>query len=116
MTDRFDEMARAILTGETTSASAMKAVAAALRSVDAKARLVVDQNIARPYPEGVFTPLSDQEVEQAVAAIQSAIGRTGSDRLHAQWARHLSKVRIDDLERALQPEAGAPGTQKEESR
>ena len=87
MTDRFDKMARAILTGETTSASAMKAVAAALRSVDAEARV-------------------EEHAENCNICRWIDNGKQDKD----------ACKRRNELERALQPEAGAPGAQKEEDR
>jgi hypothetical protein len=44
-----------------------------------------------------FTPLTDEQVKVAVSAIQVAIGEWGSDRLHAQWARHVLTVAEENL-------------------
>lgn len=50
-----------------------------------------------------FTPLTDDEVKRAVQAIQNAIGEWGSDRLHAQWARHV----LENTERNVLATVGA---------
>jgi hypothetical protein len=43
--------------------------------------------LERPYSPDVFTPLSDEEVAEAVAAMGKVV-RNASDRLHASSARH----------------------------
>lgn len=43
-----------------------------------------------PYPEEVFTAMSDEEVERAVAAMNAAVPYA-SERMHAGWARHWAK-------------------------
>lgn len=60
----------------------------ALTPVEARALL---DRIVEPYPESVFTPLSDDERATALNALH-ALGFYASERLHAEWARHLVKV------------------------
>lgn len=47
--------------------------------------------LAEPYPESVFTPLSDEEIKAAVTAMNEAVPNA-SDRMHAGWARHWADV------------------------
>jgi len=48
----------------------------------------------------VFTPLTAEQVSNAVGAIQAAIGAWGSDRLHAQWARTVLGNVLAELDAA----------------
>jgi len=56
----------------------------------AEAHALIDR-IVEPYPEQVFTPLSPEERATALNALH-ALGFHASERLHAEWARHLVKV------------------------
>lgn len=47
------------------------------------------EKIAEPYPEDIFTPMTDDEVALAVAAMNEVVPHA-SERMHARWARHLS--------------------------
>ena len=40
------------------------------------------------YPVEVFTPMTEGEITEAVAAADAAV-RHGGTRLHASWARHI---------------------------
>lgn len=51
----------------------------------------------RHYPEDVFTPLSDGERTVAINALCDAV-QSGSDRLHAEWARHLAQSAREEYE------------------
>ena len=56
------------------------------------------REIERPYSEDIFTPLTENEVKLACEAANNAV-QDGSDRLHAQWARHWVEIlRSTDLE------------------
>jgi hypothetical protein len=55
------------------------------------------KRLAEPYPEEIFTPLSDDELSAAVDAVTLKV-RAGSDRLHASWARHWSKLLLEESE------------------
>jgi hypothetical protein len=68
----------------------------------AEARALIDR-IAEPYPVEVFSPLSDDERKQALGALH-ALGFHASERLHADWARHLALVAHARLR-----EEGIPG-------
>lgn len=57
-------------------------------------------NFDRHYPEDVFTPLSEDELDSLVDVIHSVV-RNGSDRLHADWARRLAKAARADCKRRL---------------
>ncbi len=47
--------------------------------------------LEEPYPESVFTPMTPEEVNAAVVAMNEAVPHA-SDRLHAAWARHWADV------------------------
>ena len=47
--------------------------------------------LEEPYPEDVFTPMTDEEVRTAVKAMNDAVP-FASERLHASWARHWAGV------------------------
>lgn len=53
--------------------------------------LLAAHDLAEPYPESVFTPLSADEVRDAVAAMNGAVPHA-SERMHAGWARHWADV------------------------
>jgi len=57
-------------------------------------------NFDHHYPEGVFTPLTEDELLTAIDALSTSV-RNGSDRLHADWARHLAKVARENYERVV---------------
>jgi len=59
--------------------------------------------IEAPYPEEVFTPLTDDEIKLAVEAMNNAVPYA-SERMHAAWARHWACVLRRELERALNGE------------
>jgi hypothetical protein len=67
-----------------------------------EARALLDR-IVEPYPEEVFTPLSPDERATALNALH-ALDFYASERLHAEWARHLVKVAHARLR-----EEGIPG-------
>jgi hypothetical protein len=48
-------------------------------------------DIAEPYPPEVFTPMTDDEIKVAVAAMNEAVPHA-SERMHAAWARHWADV------------------------
>jgi hypothetical protein len=54
--------------------------------------------IERPYMEEVFTPMSEEEVKAAVAAM-NAVVPYASERMHAAWARHWADVLRRTVER-----------------
>jgi len=53
--------------------------------------LAAADTLSEPYPEDIFTPLSDEETRAAVAAMDGAV-RHASERMHAAWARHWAEV------------------------
>lgn len=53
-------------------------------------------NFDRHYPEDVFTPLTDEEMRNAIDALVAAVSN-GSDRLHAAWARYLARAAREEL-------------------
>jgi len=57
--------------------------------MDSQPLAVVRSHLLDPYPEDVFTPLSDAELGRCVAALRNCGVPAASDRLHAGWARHL---------------------------
>ena len=62
--------------------------------------------LLEPYPEAIFTPLTPAEVATLVAAMVATGIPAPSDRLHAQWARHLYTVfehECEDAKRAEPP-------------
>jgi hypothetical protein len=65
----------------------------ALTPIEARALL---ERISEPYPMSVFTPLSDEERKTALDALH-ALGFYASERLHAEWARHLQRVQLARL-------------------
>jgi|SRR5215472_5632224 len=78
-----------------------------------EARLELLADIARPYPEDIFTPLTDNELERCVNALTISSGvRAASDRLHASWARYLVKTRRDEF-RGQSTEAPCEGESDE---
>ena len=81
------------------------AVLALVDAVQAKGRAMVEA-LRAPYPEDVFTPLSQADVRLAVVAIQSVLGHAGSDRLHARWARDLAAILADDADEVPEVPAG----------
>lgn len=46
--------------------------------------------LEEPYPEDVFTPLTDEQVREIVAAMNEAVP-FASERMHASWARHWAR-------------------------
>ena len=71
-----------------------------LRMREARALLL---RICEPYPREVFTPLKPHERAQALNALH-ALGIHASERLHAEWARHLAFVQLDRLHREGVPD------------
>lgn len=55
--------------------------------------------LAEPYPVDIFTPMDEDEVKAAVAAMNEAVTHA-SERLHAEWARHWSKMLLAEAEAA----------------
>jgi hypothetical protein len=53
--------------------------------------LLAAHDLAEPYPAEVFTPMTDDEIRAAVAAMNEAVPHA-SERMHAAWARHWSDV------------------------
>lgn len=53
--------------------------------------LLAAHDLAEPYPPEVFTPMTDEEIRAAVAAMNEAVPHA-SERMHAAWARHWSDV------------------------
>lgn len=53
--------------------------------------LLAAHDLAEPYPPEVFTPMTDDEIRAAVAAMNAAVPHA-SERMHAAWARHWSDV------------------------
>lgn len=47
--------------------------------------------LEEPYPEEVFTAMTQDEVRLAVAAMNAAVPYA-SERMHAAWARHWAEV------------------------
>jgi len=45
-----------------------------------------------PYPEQFFAPLSSEEMARIAVVLKESGVRHASERLHAQWARHLADV------------------------
>jgi NAD(P)H-hydrate repair Nnr-like enzyme with NAD(P)H-hydrate epimerase domain len=54
--------------------------------------LVVRTALLDPYPEDIFTPLTDEEIKTLVDAMIGTGIPNPSDRLHAQWSRHMYTV------------------------
>jgi hypothetical protein len=76
------------LAAETVVSEAAEPILAALRANGGSNDLHFDRN----YPEDVFTPLTNRELEQIRTALFSTPVQFALDRLHAAWARHLAKV------------------------
>jgi hypothetical protein len=47
--------------------------------------------LEEPYPAEVFTPMTDEEIKAAVAAMNEAVPHA-SERMHAAWSRHWAGV------------------------
>jgi hypothetical protein len=68
-----------------------------------RVREEIANELSSPYKESIFTPLSDDELMRCVDVLTNSGVRAASDRLHASWARHWSKVLRS---RALPPSTG----------
>lgn len=61
--------------------------------LDEETLRAVADSLSDPYPEEVFTPLSREEIQACVRAMEEHSGvQAPSDRLHAGWARHWSSI------------------------
>lgn len=91
-TDWADEVAGTIIGPDYTATRG--AISTALRAAEergyARGYLAAANEIAEPYPPDIpmFAPLTNEEIETAVATMGGDI----SGRLHAQWARHWADV------------------------
>jgi len=56
----------------------------------------LSEELNKAYPEELFTPLSDGEMETIRTALQGSGVRAASDRLHASWARHWGSLLARD--------------------
>lgn len=53
--------------------------------------LEISRIVSEPYEESIFKPLTQEEVKACVKAMTDHSGiAAASDRLHAQWARHIA--------------------------
>lgn len=68
----------------------MKSLAEGL-AIEEIVRMIADE-IEAPYPPEVFKPLTNEEITRAVQAMIDVMGPSISDRLHAQWARHIAAM------------------------